>query len=213
MKVLHLTPVSSLPPITPEDHNFALRIKKEYNKKKYNLSFNELCWLIRDVRDTLQEGFSELKEDSRLRDTYEKLFASDVEIKGISINTNKGDIKISSTESLFNYFLIQIKKIHSEFDKTLNSEDDFLNRMGKQSAFLKTVVYCDETSLGPFQKKVVIGMFLVHFRLYKGKPLLTEPGFKTKQSEGELLGYPSYKHYLVEIVENRLKKYSSDLSI
>lgn len=205
---LHLTPISLLSAITPEDCEFALQVKNEYN-----LPEDELNWLIRDIRDTLKDQFSELKEDSRLRDTYDKLFASDVEIKGITINTNKEDIYISSNVSLFDYFLTQINKIHVQFDNTISSQDDYLSRWSKQSAFLKTMIYLSGTSLGPFQRKVVIGMVLVHFRLYKGKPLLTESEFKTKQVEGELLGYDSYKHYLVEIVENRLKKYSADLNI
>lgn len=203
-----LTPISLLHPITSEDENFAMKVKDEYN-----LPYDELCWLIRDVRDTLNDDWSAVKKDSMFRDTYNKLFASDVEIKGITINTNKENIFISSDTSLFDYFLIQIKKIHSKIENAIDDQDHYLPAWSKIRALLKTDCYISGTSLGPFQKNVVIGMFLFHFRLDKGKPLLSQLEFKSKQEKGELLGYDSYKHYLAEKAQRCFEKFSFDPNI
>jgi hypothetical protein len=203
-----LTPISLLHPITSEDEDFAMKVYDEYS-----LPYDELCWLIRDIRDTLNDGFSAFKKDSRFRDTYNELFASDVEIKGITINTNKEDIFIKTDSSLFDYFLNQIQKIHSEIEKKIDDQDHYLPAWSKINALLKTDFYISDTSLGPFQKNVVIGMFLFHFRLDRGKPLLSQLEFKSKQEKGEFLGYDSYKHYLAEAAERRLEKFSFDPNI
>jgi hypothetical protein len=205
---LPLTPISLLHPITPEDEVFAMKVKDEYN-----LPYDELCWLIRDIRDTMNDDYLAVKKDSRFRDTYNELFASDVEIKGITINTNKEDIFIKADSSLFDYFLTQIQKIQSELENKIDDQNHYLPAWSKINALLKTDRYISGTSLGPFQKNVVIGMFLFHFKFYKGEQLLTQIEFKTKQDNGELLGYDSYKHYLAEKAERCLKKFSFDPNI
>ena len=134
---LHMTPIDLLPPITPEDSEFANKVKDEYN----NLPYDELCWLIRDIRDTLNDDHSALKKDSRFRDTYNKLFASDVEIKGVTINTNKEDLFIKADSSLFDYFLTQIKKIHNELENKIDDKDHYLPAWSKIDALLKTDCY------------------------------------------------------------------------
>lgn len=200
---LHLTPIDLLPPITPEDSEFANKVSIEYN-----LPFDELCWLIRDIRDTLNDDNAAVKNDSRFRDTYNKLFASDVEIKGVTINTNKEDVFISSDTSWFNYFLAQLKRINGELENSINSQDHYLNGWSKLSALLKTDQYISGTPLGPDQKKVVIGMFIFHFKLKKGRRLFTEVEFKQKHDySGELNGYVSYKDYLIQAAERGLEKF------
>jgi hypothetical protein len=114
---------------------------------------------------------------------------------------------------LFDYFLTQIQKIQSELENKIDDQNHYLPAWSKINALLKTDRYISGTSLGPFQKNVVIGMFLFHFKFYKGEQLLTQIEFKTKQDNGELLGYDSYKHYLAEKAERCLKKFSFDPNI
>jgi hypothetical protein len=189
-KNLHLTPVSSLPPITPEDHNFALMVKKEYN-----LPFNELCWLIRDVRDTLQEGFSELKES--VNDDYEKKY-----YKGLRT------VNLKSDDPLFNTFNNHLKKIKIAIRIEKDSAEKFINKIKYESAFLKIVIYFHQTDLIKISKHVVVGMFLTHFKLYKGKPYKTKAEWKDKPTQDD-----NWENYLFGRVKTRIKKYSSEISL
>jgi hypothetical protein len=198
---LHLTPIDLLTPITPEDSEFANKVSIEYN-----LPFDEICWLIRDVRDTLKDGFSEFKENSRLKDTFDKLFARDVEIKGICINTNKGTIDIKTSDSIYEvYFRKQVQKIRRDFKDTLNLESDFLTSISKHSAFAKILIYFMGAHLIDYKRNNAIFDFIIKLSL--GNPVMTEEEWVKDPTSDK-----DYKHYKNKIIRSRIKGYLKDLN-
>ena len=182
--------------ITQEDHNFALMVNKEYD-----LPIDELCSLIRNARNDI-EYWSLKKFDSNLVSPYkefaENLFSSDAIIKKICITTNKGIIEINDSDSFFTFFSQPIHKMKSKFEK---DKDYLIKYMTKLGPFDIILSYFNNTSLGEFQKRVAIGMFIIYFKI--GKPILTETEWNLKPREAL-----SYKHYLSRIVKDRLKKYA-----
>jgi hypothetical protein len=52
--------------------------------------------------------------------------------------------------------------------------------------------------------RVVIGMFIVHFKLFKGTLMMTEGEFNNRFLDLEV---QDYKHYLSDRVKSRMKKY------
>ncbi len=199
MRKLHLTDINLLSEITPEDEIFVSKISDEYN-----ISIDELRWLIRDLRDEIQDNITEVREP--YGDFYkrysEKLFAPDVEIQGISIKTNKGAIEIKASDPFFYYFANRIQNLKFAFDKHENNSNKKLNKLAKSLPFNKIIIYFFDTLNIPYQRNIAIGMFLAHFDF----GIKTEPDWnKMKKSPGD-----DYKHYLSATVSSRLKKYYKD---
>ena len=66
--------------------------------------------------------------------------------------------------------------------------------------FKKIWQFLNTTQLGKFQRRVVAGMFLVYFDLYKVKPLMTEIEWNENPTYAN-----TYKHYLSDTVKDWLK--------
>jgi hypothetical protein len=66
----------------------------------------------------------------------------------------------------------------------------------------------DETSFSIFQMYSILGLFLAHFKIYKGNPLLPEKEYKKEDYEAQ-----DYKHYLYDRVKNRLKNISNRFEV
>ena len=202
MRKLHLTDIKLLPEITEEDKELLIELSHKY---RY-LPFDELCWLIRDIRNELNDGLSEFREDSRLKATYEIL--SESEIKEIVIKTNKGAINVKISDPVFDqYFKSPIKRIKRDFRESLNSENEFLKSLIGRAAFAKILIYFKGISKNDNQMFISIGMFLVHFKLHVGEP------YKTKDQFKDCPQTISYERHLREIARKRVEKYSKDLSI
>ena len=179
---LHLTPLSILPPITPEDNEFALLVKNECN-----LPFDELCWLIRDIRDNIQD--LELKE---IFDEYKEKYYEKLEV----VNLNPDD-------PLFNTFNKHLKKIKIAIRSKRELDDKFINKIKIDSVFFKLLFYLRQTSLIKIKKHVVFGLFIIHFKLYKKKPYKNKKEWTDKPTADD-----NWENYIYGIVKNRLKKYS-----
>lgn len=185
------------PPIIAEDYDFALKIKKEYD-----VPFNELCLLIREIRWSIHDDLSEIKDRSEIvyNMLLKRVFDSDARILKIDIATNKGSVTITKSDIFFNFFSFVFKSAQYKLHKLLNSENS-RNRLYENYFLLYSIfTYFNGTSLNKFQQRVSIGMFLVHFKL--GKPVMTEKKFNANPT-----GHKDYKHYLNDIVKSRLKKY------
>ena len=198
MKV-QLTDKNLSPAITDEDQEFAVRISKEYKK----IPLNEIRRLTSEVRNYIQNGipgFTEVDLVSPYKEYVEMLFPSDAEIINLSITTDKGTVKIKNTDSFFKYFTTPIQRMRAKFYK----EQNYLMKiLESQVPFDSIRSYMETTPLGAFQKRVVIGMFICHFKI--GKHVMTEQEFKTDQEHGENpIETQSYKRYLSDIVKSRL---------
>ncbi len=208
MRDLHLTPENLLPAITPQDQEFAQKIVKEFD-----LSIDEISWLVRDIRNGIETGgiAAECKEDSKLRSSLlhlEKLFAPKVKIKELNITTDRGTVKIKSSDPMFRYFNSPIIRMRRKLEKELKQENDYLNSLSKKTPVNKIFLYFYEaTSLNKNQVFLAIGMLMIHFQLFGNKPLWTEKEFDPDS------GYYDYKHYLSDRVRRRLKKLISEYPI
>jgi len=204
MRELHLTPIRYLPVITPQDQEFAEQVANDFN-----LPIEEIEWLVRYVRHEILDDFSEYMKDSRLKETYQKLFSPDTEITGISINTNKGDLKIEVKSALYDlYFKTLMHRIKLNFKETLSSELEYLHALNERALFGMIIMYFNGTSLNDFNKNIVIGKFLIYFNLFEEKPIKTEIEWNDDPTDDQ-----DYKHYLRSIVSSRRRKYSINPNI
>jgi len=135
------------------------------------------------------------------RQCKEILFQLDAVIESITIKSNKGTITLTPKDSFFHNLVTPIyrKKLvyqATTFKEGIDSEIDFVDRILKDFFIsLKS-----KTELNNFQLYVVFGLVLVHFGIYRGKPLKSEEDFKSNPTEAQ-----DYKHYLYDIVKTRLK--------
>jgi len=213
MKELHLTKSDLLPSITEADNEFALKVKKKYNK----ISFDDLCLLIRNIRYDISDEFSELKETvSELVDIYnKKLYSPGIEIHRIIVETNKGEVYFQPDDPFTgSFFKTAIRKTENKLKKSKTKNENAIKHISYECIFAKIVTFAVLNSgLGPYQQIVFFGYFLVHFKIYKGEHLDTEDEFEIKRNEGKYLNYNNYGRYLKSRLENIFKKYSTELSI
>lgn len=201
MRDLHLTPEHLLPAITPDDQLFADMIIEEYD-----LPPDEITWLIRDVKDSIQDNFSKEMEDSRLNETYQKLFSPGTEIKGISIVTNKGTVDIKPYDSVFDlHFRRPLQRMRLNFKETLNSEIDFLTSLSRKSSFAKIIFYFEGTQLNKMRTNNAIFDFILYFKI--GDSVKTEDEWNANPTSDQ-----TFKHYKHKTVMSRKIRYLKDLN-
>lgn len=178
-KYYFLSEINSLPSITQDDLHFAETVYKEYNK----IPFDDLCWLVRDLRYTIEK--------------YKTAAGTnDIKFESISINSNKGTINVPADVFFKSKQCKEIRLLSREISDSRNKELEFylsltLNKIWR---FLKV------TQLGESQKRVVAGMILVYFKLPEKKPIPT----KTEWDENQISG--TYKRFLNDTVKSLVKK-------
>jgi hypothetical protein len=199
-KYFFLNEKNILPEIDPNDLRFAETVFAEYSK----IPFDDLCWLIRDLRYVIQK----YQEDydvgmlSMNENFWEKLCGKEIEFKSISITSNKGTIDVMANHPLFeHYFSPQLKKIRLLHREILESQSKEVKFYMVDLPFSKIWIFLNTTDLGEFQKRVVAGMFLVYFKLYKVKSIMKEIEWKENPTYAT-----TYKHYLSDIVKTWLKE-------
>ena len=204
MRKLQLTPEELFPQITPEDREFALKIIA-----KFNVPIDEICWLIKEIRYEIPNITYEFDDDIKLKSDFQKLFASDTEIEEISITTNKGIIAFKYPDRLFNYFSYAIYRLKMGIEREIKGSDAFYRSVLRDELYNMIMFYFTGTSLGKFQMGVAIGMFLVHFKIYKSKPIMSEQEFEANRK----IEAQDYNHYLYDIVKIPLRKFLLGFSI
>lgn len=198
-KYYFLREINSLPEITQEDYYFAVLRKRDYDK----LPFDDLCWLIRDLRFIIQKYETDFKAgtSSMSQNFWDKLCANGIIFKSISITSDKGTIDLTANHPLFeHYFYPQLKKIKLLHHEILESQSKEWKYYLIDLPFHNIWKFLNTTNLGEFQKRVITGMFLVHFKLNRIKPIMTEPEWEDNPDYAD-----SYKHYLSDRVKTWLK--------
>jgi len=199
-KYYFLREINSLPEITQEDYIFATMLQTEYVK----LPFDDLCWLIRDLRDGIQKYQTDFDAGMLSMDAnfWSKLCANGIEFKSISITSNIGTIELSASHPIFeHYFYPQFEKIRSLHRKISESQSKGLKYYLVDLPFNKICRFLNTTQLGEFQIRVITGMFLVYFKLSKTKPLMTVSELADSPK------YPgNYKRYLSDTVKDWIKR-------
>lgn len=200
-KFYFLSDISSLPEISLDDSHFGETVCNEYNK----IPFDDLCWLIRDIRDSVQKYKTDFEAGMSSMDAnfWEKLCGKGIEFESISITSNKGTIELPASHIIFKHFF------YPRFKKIKLLQRDFLESQSKGQKFYmvdlpfnKIWQFLSTTKLEerPFQKRVVTGMFLVYFNLNKGKPLMTEIEWNRNPTYAK-----NYKRYLSDTVRDWIR--------
>jgi hypothetical protein len=198
-KYYFLSDIETLPEISQADCRFAETVCHEYSR----IPFDDLCWLIRDLRHGIQKYQADYKAGmlSMNSNFWDKLCSNGIEYKSISITSNKGTIEIPASHIVFEYYFApQLKKM-----KLL--QRDILETQAKGQKFNLVAMpfnkiwqFLNTTELGPVQKRVVTGMLLVYFNLHRGKSLMTETEFNGNPTSAD-----TYKRYLSDTVKDWLK--------
>jgi|SRR5450759_1149375 len=144
---------------------------------------------------------------STFRKCNEYLFPTDAVIESITLKSNKGVVCISSNDPIYYRLLAPVLEMKQSFQTRLVIQNKVLGSTLIEATLKDIIAFLtSSTTLNKFQKNVVVGMILVHFKLYKGKPLLQKEEFDNKDRDTQ-----DYKHYLNDIVKSRVKKYFKDL--
>lgn len=195
--------------LNQEDRKIALKIIKDYD-----VPIDWLCVIIANIRDaTLGHLEAHWESYPSHPDSFDKIqdfkkriknnaIILDEKIKEISITTSKGVLRINPSDYDFSLFHLPIYKLKKEYDRYLTSDITTSKEM-IINGNLSWLYSCLSTksSLKKYHRYEIIGMLLVHFKLYRGKPLLTESEFKPGVLEAD-----TYKRYLYNIVKTRMKK-------
>jgi hypothetical protein len=190
-------------PITSEDEAFASKLSKEYK-----LSFEDISMLLREFRYSVQDGLPEYLfddlENGGIKKRYEQILINRL-LKSITIETENGSLIINSSDPFFKYFSLPIQRAIKKIERLVNSEKEKMKSVLMNFVFLDVYMYLRRNnSLSKFKIYVILGLFLVHFKVYKGKALLTEKEYKPEDYEAQ-----DYEHYLYDRVKSRLKNFSN----
>jgi hypothetical protein len=203
---------AKLPPISKEDSDFALKVVQEYS-----VPFDILSIHIRDLRQAVDEKedwkikgilpeypFPESIMSKTIYNKYEDvLFAPGAEIKSFTISTTEGVIKIGPNDPFFDHLALPILKLQQESLIHTQNDNDSLVALTLDGS-VRSLIYflMSSGALNAFQTNVVLGMCLVHFKLIKNKPIMTEQEWLNNRTEAQ-----DYNHYLNDVVKSRLKKF------
>jgi len=201
-KKIYLTDKRFLPEITEADNAFALDVKKIYR----DISFNELVWLIREVRSTLEDNEFQENILEHYNNVYTDLLAPDIEIKAFHVVTNKKTVRVHPDIWLFPYFIDSVEKIKTGFEKRNKADLDYFISVPGRSAFMKVnyyifidPVFLFKNSLSNWKKRILLGLFIVHFNL------LNKTWKDKKAWQNKPTNNLSYNHYLADMVKSLLK--------
>ena len=182
--------------ISGEDNKFALRIKDEFD-----LPWSDLLTKIYETRTFLHEvspntGIITYNRYKGLID----LIATGEEIQEIIIKTNQESVSIKKSDELFSYFIRPINRIKWNLLKKVKDGADEFNLIMWKLVFWDLMIFFRQTTLTKNDRMIAIGMFLSHFKIYRGVPIQSEEEWKQTASSAR-----SWKNYLVDRVKSLSK--------
>ncbi len=204
--------------ITEQDREFVAGICRKYPQ----LDCKNLLNLVNYVRDDfdyarqVNDGLKPL----RMADVeeFKKKLAPGTKIIRIVIETNKGPLVIYNYGNIFKNFVVTARKVFSKFkdycenDKRVDHHLSYqrpaqrIYRYFSRSEFEE--IYGDLTPLGPWARRVVIGMFLQYFQLWENTPIKSEEEWNENKTSDL-----TYRHYLVSVVKSHEKKVREDFVV
>lgn len=185
-----------------EDNEFAEGLAQEFG-----LPLDDLKEFIGDIHDAIQNGYPIIKlgyydgVPITFVEPYHRLFEYDLDIRKISIETNKGIIEFYKTDTYFALFIAPLKKIRRSVRQAL-SKFKKMDERHERSCILEAILkyfHCKD-SLNKTTVLYATGLFMLHFKLFGYKPILKKEDFTDDY------GAWDYKHYLVDIVKRRLAR-------
>lgn len=121
----------------------------------------------------------------------------------ISINTNKGTIKIDITSIFFPFFKIGLRKMRLECEKAIKYTHP-TSLVSKDMKFLSNIILGQMLyawNIGKFKKYAIAGYILIYFKLDRYKTLRTEQEFLENPNAQD------YKHYLYDNMKSRFEQH------
>lgn len=95
----------ALPAMTDDDLNFAKSVFNEYHK----IPFEPLCQLIREIRHDLRKYQTDFNAGMLSMDLnfWNLLCSDDIEFTAVTIESNKGQIRIPASSEIFKYYFLE----------------------------------------------------------------------------------------------------------
>jgi hypothetical protein len=182
-------------PVTPEDYKLGRDILKEYPL----LNLNDLYCLFNTIRGDLaniENSINIVRSDIQmtLSELKEKL-SSGTKIRNIVINTDKGPLVMWNYGNVYHNLIVAAKKAIPKLKDDLKSISDKIKKHDLSIPFIVTARTILRTSLGPDQKKVVIGMIAAHFKFWN---------IMTREEHKRSKNISTWKQYLSKNVESKL---------
>jgi hypothetical protein len=192
----YLTALQSMPEISENDLNFVKSLQSEYSK----IPFEPLCWLVRDLRYTLNQHSENFNAGMLSMDEnfWSKICSDDMNFKALTFESNNGQISITADSIIFQFYFLPIVEKLRKVRKNINdAQAKEMETSLNYVIFMKTWRFFYGTGLGPQQKRISTGMILQHFKLF---------GLTAQQDWQPVGSYITYKEYLNDRVKQMLKK-------
>lgn len=155
----------ALPAMTDNDLNFAKSVFNEYQK----IPFEPLCQLVREIRHDLRKYPEDFNAGMLSMDLnfWDKLCSDDIEFTAVTIESNKGEIRIPADSIIFQeYFLRQLERLKSLHTKINETEAKGFNYFYEYIIFMKVWRFIFPiTDLHIQQKQIATGKILQYFHL------------------------------------------------
>lgn len=196
---------NQLPSLTEQDQEFAERISDEFN-----LPLDEVSWFVELIRGYVDDFLSSEQEVlPYFKTDKEKILnSSDFKMTELIIDSNYGQIKIAKSDPMFTYLENYLIRTREKLEQKISTINKQINTRKTKSSppIIHILRFFNSQSMVSFQKYVAIGRFLVHFKLFSNKPLMTESEFIKNPTDAA----QDYKHYLSDYVRSLIKRISPD---
>lgn len=190
----------ALPAITENDLNYAKSVHSEYENKGKKIDFDSLCQLIREIRHDLNKYQTDFNAGMLSMDLnfWNLLCSDDIEFTAVTIDTNKGQIRIPASSKVFeDIFKKPIETLKSKRPEVTEAATKEFTYFYEYILFMKVWNFFKNTDLGPQQQRIAAGMILQHFSLFD---LTAEAQWRPDAS------YSYYWQYLSDRIEKKVKR-------
>ena len=186
-----LNDMDSLPEIVEDDRMFV--VKTLYVKNFSTISLEDLSWLMRDIRYTINkqnEGYAlELSAISRI---FGNLLENGIEYHSIVINSNKGSFEIDAKGALFEeYFGKQLRRLALLKRDLKGDAQESLDSMQFGILLGKIWKFMITSELDYYNRKVITGAILAHFNISTGTKILTAEAYEKSERVDPYRKYPT----------------------
>jgi hypothetical protein len=192
--------------LTHEDKDFAEQLINDFHFTSYeicehiyifhNLALEESDYIFLDV----DLRYDLIRKESR-ETLEENLKVLDGKLKEVIIKTTKGEMVVTDSLSLRRYFNWSINNLKIERQKYLKSEVGNVFDWIRDENIANLYYYLKKTtSLKDHTIRILIGRFLLHFKIVYYFPIRTEDEWNANPTSSQ-----SYNHHLSERVRSLLK--------
>jgi len=189
-------------PITDDDKKFA---QKLLSLPKFKIPPDLLYYMIINFRTSRSKHFvlpddTEIEKQQAIYSKRTQILENQIE--EIQFKTSNGTFNIDRKDYHYKYFVRVVEQMMKDYQRLLplsiEKQREWL--IDGEVYYLFTLLN-EHTSLRAYTRNVIIGLFMVHFEIERGRILMAERQWNNNRTSDV-----DYHHYLDKHVKSRLKR-------